>query len=425
MRVLLTNNSLYRRAGTELYIYDVAVELLNRGHEPVAFSIELGEVAELLREATVPVIDDLSRLLVPPDIIHGQHHFDTLIAALTFPSVPVLNFCHGWAPWEEQPLIFPNVASYVAVDHVCRDRLIVEHGIPPEQIRVLLNFVDTKRFKARPRLPQAPKRALAIGNLFQNDAYLAILRTACREAGIELDAAGIGTGRPLTHPETEIGLYDLVFAKARTALEAMAVGTAVILCGPRGLGPMVTPEEWDRLRPLNFGVRTLTLPMDVASVLAQIRRYDPDGSAIIAERVHSEATLTGAVDQLLRIYEEVIHRFPPSGFDPALGQMAAAQYLRSHALVFKGRATAVLAVAAAQEQETANALSMANSALSEANSALAAANSALARANCELAALRDSATWRVARSLLQNPLVRFLRPLVEWMGSRIRRKPAP
>ena len=123
---------------------------------------------------------------------------------------------------------------------------------------------------------------------------------------------------------------------------------------------MVTPEEWDRLRPLNFGVRTLTLPMDVASVLSQIRRYDPAGSAINAERVRSEATLTGAVDQLLLIYEEVIHRFPPGGFDPALGQMAAAQYLRSHALVLKGRATAVMTVAAAQAQETANAPSVAN-----------------------------------------------------------------
>src|SRR5712672_3057133 len=101
MRILLTNNTLQWRAGSELYIYDVAVELLNRGHQPVAFSTVLGEVAELLRAATVPVIDDPSLLAARPDIIHGHHHFDTLIAALTFPSVPVLNFCHGWVPWEE------------------------------------------------------------------------------------------------------------------------------------------------------------------------------------------------------------------------------------------------------------------------------------------------------------------------------------
>jgi hypothetical protein len=472
MRILLTNNTLHFRAGSELYIYDVAVELLNRGHQPVAFSTVLGDVAELLRAATVPVIDDPSRLAAQPDIIHGQHHFDTLIAALTFPTAPALNFCHGWVPWEEQPLIFPNVVGYVAVDHVCRDRLVFEHGIPLENIDVVLNFVDTNRFRARPGLPAAPQRAIAFGNAFQNGDSLAILRAACAEAGIELDVAGLDVGRSLQHPEIELGRYDLVFAKARAALEAMATGAAVILCGPRGLGPMVTPEEWDRLRPLNFGVRTLTLPMDRASVRSQIQRYNPAAAAILAERVRSEATLTRAVDQLLHIYAGVIERFPPSGFDPALGQKAAAQYLRTQAPFLKGRAADVLAAVRAQEQETTNALAQANRALTLAKNvraqseiALAQANNdlaqerraltlaetarsetetmlaqadndlvlqrraltlaenarvqaeaALAQANCELAELRDSATWRVARSVLQSPLLRFLSPIWRWVS---------
>jgi hypothetical protein len=501
MRILLTNNTLHWRSGSELYIYDVAVELLNRGHEPVAFSTVLGNVAELLRAATVPVVDDLSRLAAPPDVIHGHHHFDTLIAALTFPATPVLNFCHGWLPWEEQPLIFPSVIGYVAVDHVCRDRLILEHGIPPERVQVLLNFVDTNRFRSRSRLPAEPKRALAFGNLFQNDGSLAILEAACREAGIELDATGFGTGRTLPNPETEIGLYDLVFAKSRAALEAMAVGTAVILCGPRGLGPMVTPKEWDRLRPLNFGVRALKLPMDVASVLSQIRRYDPAGVADISERVRREATLTGAVDQLIHLYEGVLQRSQQHCFEPALGQLAAAQYLRSHALTLKGRAADVLVAVAAQEQESENMLARAENArvqvenllaqeknaranaetawaqveiervqvgdllaqeknaranaetaqahvenervqvenslarernaranaeaaLVQANAALVHANNNLAHVKCELVELRNSATWRLARSMMQNPLLRFLRPIMVWMGSRIRGKAA-
>src|SRR5260370_31380113 len=91
MRVLLTNKPLRYRAGSELYIYDVAVELLKRGHEPIVFSTVMGEVGELLRAATVPVVDDLARVAVTPDIIHGQHHFDTLIAALTLPSAPPLH----------------------------------------------------------------------------------------------------------------------------------------------------------------------------------------------------------------------------------------------------------------------------------------------------------------------------------------------
>ena len=59
MRVLLTNNTLANRAGTELYVRDVAIELLRRGHHPVAYSTHLGPVAEELRAATVPVIRSL------------------------------------------------------------------------------------------------------------------------------------------------------------------------------------------------------------------------------------------------------------------------------------------------------------------------------------------------------------------------------
>ena len=60
--VLFTNNALGARGGSETYIRDVALALLQRGHRPVAFSLLLGDVAEELRRATVPVVDDLKRL---------------------------------------------------------------------------------------------------------------------------------------------------------------------------------------------------------------------------------------------------------------------------------------------------------------------------------------------------------------------------
>src|SRR5260370_7099383 len=113
MRVLLTNKPLRYRAGSELYIYDVAVELLKRGHEPIVFSTVMGEVGELLRAATVPVVDDLARVAVTPDIIHGQHHFDTLIAALTFPAVPALSLSHACTPSADDTPLFPTPLPYI------------------------------------------------------------------------------------------------------------------------------------------------------------------------------------------------------------------------------------------------------------------------------------------------------------------------
>src|SRR6266478_5416084 len=100
MRILITNNTLDFRGGSELYVRDLAIALLKRGHLPIAYSTKLGEIAQEIRAATVPVIDNLDALAAPPDVIHGHHHLDTMTALLRFPRVPAVYFCHGWLPWK-------------------------------------------------------------------------------------------------------------------------------------------------------------------------------------------------------------------------------------------------------------------------------------------------------------------------------------
>ena len=99
MRILFTNNTLKWRGGTESYVLDVARRLQALGHMPMAYSPELGVTAEALRTAGIPVVDDLTRLPFQPDIIHGQHHLETMTALLCLPGVPAVYFCHGALPW--------------------------------------------------------------------------------------------------------------------------------------------------------------------------------------------------------------------------------------------------------------------------------------------------------------------------------------
>ena len=79
---------------------DVAIALLRRGLKPIAYSTMMGDVADELRGATVPVIDRLDALATPPDLIHGHHHLETMTAVLRFPGIPAIYFCHGWLPWD-------------------------------------------------------------------------------------------------------------------------------------------------------------------------------------------------------------------------------------------------------------------------------------------------------------------------------------
>jgi len=331
LRVLVTNRVLANRTGTELYVRDLAVGLLRRGHHPVVYSPVLGPVAAEIRAATVPVVDDLARIGSAPDVIHGHHALETLAALLAFPGVPAVAFCHSWTGWADAPLRFPRVLRHVAVDHTCRDRLLSEHGLSEDRVHVALNAVDLERFRPRPPLPPRPRRALVFSNAAGGrSGHLAAIRAACESAGIALEVAGTRSRNPLDRPEEVLGGYDLVFAKARAALEAMAVGAAVVLCDAAGAGPMVSTANLDRLRPLNFGVRTLSEPATPEVLAREIARYDPADAEAVSRRVRETAGTGALVDELAALYREVIaeHRAGAAD-DLAAEQRAAAAWLQS------------------------------------------------------------------------------------------------
>jgi len=335
MRVLLTNNTLSVRAGSELYVRDVAIELMRRGHHPVAYSTILGPVADELRAATIPVIQTLASLGEPPDIIHGQHHYDALAAMMWFPETPAIYYCHGWIPPEEAPLRFPRIFRYVAVDELCRERLIAEGGIPPDRIELILNFFDENRFLPRAPLPDSPRVALAFGNGFDENA-LAPLREACQQCGIELHTRGISAGCTEPNPGDLLPRYDIVFAKARAAIEAMAVGTAVVLCNPGRLGSIVTAENFAALRMLNFGVRTLSRALTAKLVVDELQRYNATNAEQVSALVRANCGLQPAMDRIIDLYERVLaeaRRRPPRlsiESDPAV-----ASYLEDSTPLYK------------------------------------------------------------------------------------------
>lgn len=332
LRVLFTNITLASRTGTEVYIKEAALGLLRRGHAPLVYSPDLGEIAEEIRAASVPVVDDLSRLGAPPDVIHGHHHQQAMTALLHFPGVPAVFFTHDRMAWHDAPPVFPRIRRYVAVDWTNRDRVVFEHGIPEERVRVLLNWVDLGRFPPRGPLPERPGRALVFSNYARGDTHLPAVQEACRRAGLPLDVVGAGVGRSLANPGEVIGEYDLVFAKAKSALEALAVGAAVVLCDYRGLGPMVTCAELDGLRRLNLGLRTLRDPLVPDLILREIGRYDARDAAEVCRRVREEAGLEPALDRLVALYREVIEEHERERPCDAAGESrAAAVYLREWA----------------------------------------------------------------------------------------------
>jgi hypothetical protein len=83
------------------------------------------------------------------------------------------------------------------------------------------------------------------------------------------------------------------------------------------------------LRPLNFGVWLLQHPLTVGHLADQIGRYNATDARQVSESLRQTAGIDNVVEELLRIYREVIsmhgHR---QEIDHATESRGAAEYLR-------------------------------------------------------------------------------------------------
>jgi Glycosyltransferase Family 4 len=314
LKILITNTDLSDYAGTQVVVRDLSLEFSRQGHQPIVYSPKLGAVAEEIRKSGIVVTDRLSNLDTVPDIIHGHHH-EAIDAWLQFPSVPAIHVCHGRAAPTEDPPYFPRILRYVAVDQLCRNRIESVSGIPRDRIQIIYNAVDLRRFQPRRPLPEKPRRAVVFSNNAIRSTHLPAVRKACRRAGLELDVVGARSGNAVANPEKILPGYDIVFAKARCALEALAVGNAVVLCDQMGLGEMVSSKNIDAFRPMNFGAGVLTRALRPELILDEIRKYNADDAGRVCRQIRAVAGLEDAARCWTRLYGEVIQEFSCSARD--------------------------------------------------------------------------------------------------------------
>ena len=305
-RVLITNDTLNTRFGAELVTRDLALGLAAMGELPMIYTPQPGSVAEEIRQGGIPVVDNLHAVPFPPDIVHGNQHLETIQALMAFPQARGIFVCHARLAWPAAPPLTDRIQHYVAVDHNCLERLTAEYAIPPEKVSVIFNSVDTVRFAQRPPLPDRPQRALVFSNYATDINYLSAVRAACKQINLPLDVIGSGVGKLVDRPQDVLPNYDVVFAKARCAIEAMAVGNAVILCDETGLGPMVNSAEVAELRKWNFGMRTLQSPIEPGRIATELDRYNAADARLVSDYIRSHSAASRLIREYSSLYGKVM-----------------------------------------------------------------------------------------------------------------------
>lgn len=309
MRILITNVQLASRTGTEIVVRDLDAEFRRRGHEVCVYTPTAGSLAEEMAANGATVVRCVDDVAFVPDVIHGHHHSPTMETIARFPTSSAVFVCHDRRQADDVPPVAATIFKYVAVDLNCRERLLVDSGIDPARVELIHNAVDLRRIEARATLPGRPARGLVFSNSARPGGFLDSIRSACELSGIELHELGAGIGRASAEPEEELCKADVVFAKARCAIEAMAAGCAVILVDQLGLGSLVTSTQFDRLRDWNFGARCLQAAVTPSGVAAELAKYDPADAAIVRDLVRSSADLVVAVDRYEDLYRRAMEAF--------------------------------------------------------------------------------------------------------------------
>jgi hypothetical protein len=127
-------------------------------------------------------------------------------------------------------------------------------------------------------------------------------------------------------PQMLLPNYDLVFGLGRSAMEAMATGTAVVLWGLEGLGGFVHRGNFETLLSRNFGRETL-IRADAEAVAVAIGAVDRDEAAWVRDHLRKTYSLDWMVAGYLDAYEEIIQEAAAQPVDLSVTLRAASDYL--------------------------------------------------------------------------------------------------
>jgi hypothetical protein len=321
MKVLITQHELITWRGSEMFTVEVANELRKRGHEVAVFCPRIGIPSSLMLAGGTWVKSRLCEIPWTPDVIHGQHPLQAIAALSYFLDVPAIYYCHTVTPW--QP-VHTRIRKYLVRSESIMPGLETVDSISRDRIAVLPAFVNTKRFSTVRRPVRPFRRALLFGGSRFSPGELRRLEQACRERGMTLEKIGQAYGNPIDRPEELLPNFDLVFAVGRCAAEALACGCAVIPIVPGLAGNLITPENFDDLAFSNFSPRYFSSGSRISMewLTTEIERYSPETQAAITARVRSTRTLTGAVDQLEAIYNDVVDDYKRNPPNPREGEFA-------------------------------------------------------------------------------------------------------
>ena len=185
IRVLIGCINLANHTGSELYVYELAKELIKQGcevsivstlGEPLArkahfagaklYNIQeppgfkLGDGQWMLQTPNGPVRSTKNHLYkmedIQFDIMHLSHKPITEHLLKLYPETEAICTIHSEVIELEHPVIHENIKKYIAIRPEIKDFLVEKFQIAEDKIDVIYNPIDAARFKPTPTTNERP-----------------------------------------------------------------------------------------------------------------------------------------------------------------------------------------------------------------------------------------------------------------------------
>ena len=328
LKVLFAYGDLAERASVEFFARDLCIELIRNGHEVVILSSHPGAILPELEGIGVRLVAHIDEVGSAPDVIQTSRRYDAILTSLRFPQTPLVWFLHGGAPWIESPPRLPSVRQHVVCDYAWQEPVARDLGADENDVVVLPLFFDPERCASRLPLPEKPERAVLIdGN--RQGTHIPFVRVACRRHGVDLDVFEEHSDTVSYRIPDIVSKYDLVFARGQVALEAIAVGCAVVPCDEAGCGELVTKSNVLEMWTSGFGRRIMTEPLMPRTLERILSTYDAKAIEACSQFVQAYCSTEAVTPQVTDLYENVITSVREHPNDTAALCIAAAKELAS------------------------------------------------------------------------------------------------
>jgi hypothetical protein len=307
MRFVLANRHLLAAGGTEVHLVTIAEHLQRLGHEVLLFAPELGPFADHARRRGLEVHDNPRELPAACDIVFAQDGIVAPELAQRYPqALMIFRICGDVFDFQLPPQLDGLVDLIVVLSD--RYRRLAEACAVKVPVLRLRAPIDIDRLVPLGTIRERPERAVLLGNYPARDE---LVHEVWGSRGVEVRR--VGADAQSYDVAAAVADADIVVAKARAALDAMACGRAVYVYDVFGGDGWVTPESYPALEADNFAGQATDRIIDAATLADDLGGYRQEMGVVNRDLVLQHHS---ARDHVIALLSAIGER-TPQGRSPA------------------------------------------------------------------------------------------------------------